>query len=149
MVPVETTRLDTVNLAHVLGVQLLGFLNTTWGSPEAAACDLFGDPAFAPRSGTKLNDAEASRVLRAFIENFDRIAKVAGWTGTTLLACAIAAESWIENLGDEEEERFALLGVRRLLDATSATVSGDDFSVVSLRASVEARLQELGVVGPL
>ena len=50
-----------------------------------------------------------SRMLRAFIESFDQIAKVAGWTGTTLLACAIAAASWIENLGDEEEERFALL----------------------------------------
>ena len=106
---VETMRLDTVNLAHVVGAQLLGFFNTTWGSPEAAACDLLGDPSFATRSGTELSDAEVSRMLRAFIESFDQIAKVAGWTGTTLLACAIAAASWIENLGDEEEERFALL----------------------------------------
>lgn len=142
----ETMKLDTVNLAHVLGAQLLEFLNTAWGSPESAACDLFGDPSFAAQAGCNLSDLQASRVLRVFIESFDHIAKVAGWTGTSLLACAIAVESWIENLGDEAEERVALLGLLSLLNATSATADGGDYRVLSLRANVEARLQKLGVV---
>lgn len=62
-------RLDTVNLAQVLGVQLLGFLNTAWGSKEAAACDLFGDPAFAPPSrGTPVAPAFVRQMVRRYGE---------------------------------------------------------------------------------
>lgn len=140
-------QIDTVEPARVLGVQLIGFYNELWGSPEVAARELLGDLSFAARPNTELTDIEASRMLRVFIENFELISKRANWSDKGLLACALAAEAWIEQLGDQDAERFALLGVLRLLNAISTPAGGEDVSLISLRVRLETRLQELGVKG--
>lgn len=139
-------QLDTVNVSKALGKQLLGFFNKFWGGPESAADDLLGGPSFSKQPVGNLTDVEASRMLRAFIENYDVIAARAGWRSQSLLACAIAAEAWIDHLGSQEEETFALLGVRRLLDATGAIAGTDDLAVITMDAEVDSRLQDLGVV---
>lgn len=139
-------RLDTANLSLALGKHLFGFFNELWGGPEAAARDLLGDLSFAAKSSRELSDLEASRMLQVFIDHYDAVAGRAGWRSKSLLACAIAAESWIEHLGDQEEEAFALLGVRRLLDATGAIAGIDDLSAISLRAELDSRLEHLGVM---
>lgn len=140
-------RFDRVNLSKALGKQLLAFLNELFGCLELAASELPNDPSSAAKGDQQLDDDEASRVLRVFIENFEAISRQPGWASDSLLACAIAAESWIEHLGDHEEEVLALLSVRRLLDATAAIVGIEDLSVVSLHVQVKSRLQDLGAAG--
>ena len=140
-------QIDTIKLARVLGVQLIGLYNELWGSPESAARELLGDLSFAARPNTELTDTETSWMLRVFIENFDLISKSANWTDKGLLACAIAAEAWMEQLGDQDAERFALLGVLRLLNAISTPAGSEDVSLISLQVRLEARLQELGLRG--
>lgn len=139
-------RFDTGKMSEAIGRQLVGFFNELWGSPEAAATELLADASFTERSQGQLSDEDAALLLRAFIENFDAVAARAGWRSKSLLACGIAAESWIEHLGDLEEEAFALLAVQRLLGATGAIVGIDDVPVISLQAQINSRLDDLGVL---
>ena len=57
--------------------------------------------------------------------------------------------SRMEHHGDRKAERFALLGVQRLMDAIDTPVENEAVLVISLRVRIEARSQEQGVVGCL
>ena len=49
---------------NLLGAQMVGFFNTTWGSAEAAACDSPGNPSVATRSESNLRAVEVLHVIR-------------------------------------------------------------------------------------
>jgi len=93
-------------IEHLEGF-LRSFFNILWGSPELTYQKIESQKNTIP-------DRKELSLLNVFINQYPEIAAIKGWKGFSLLASAIAIDSWLTNTGETYDEYIVLLSLFKL-----------------------------------
>lgn len=142
----STQHLSAKELEDAIGIQLLRFFNVLCGSPDTAAAELLGAPLDSKPTRMNPTKPNGLRMLQILIEKYHIISFRAAWKGESILASALAVQSWIDNGGDVVDELLMLLGVHKLLSSTQAFLDDTELEVLMLGQMVDIALSAYGIL---